>query len=189
MWYNIHKSCGFCGFHLCLSKYSPRHKSLWPSRQQLYVTRVFLSPLFLYFFVLEFRNLFLSVPFVLFCSLSCPSLENNEGDLKIKWINTHREDRDRDREDRERDREREETEKWTERKAEKNRRPSILFYSSFCSLFCFLTFCLFTLFSDLLYCFLFKLFLFCFSITLFCLLLAHVLLLFNLFSFCYSSSF
>ena len=37
----------------------------------------FLSPLFLYFFILEFRNLFLSVPTVyscvLFCSLSCPS--------------------------------------------------------------------------------------------------------------------
>ena len=33
---------------------------------------------------------------------------------------------------------------------------SILFYSSFCSLFCFLPLCLFTLFSDLPYCFLFK---------------------------------
>ena len=32
----------------------------------------------------------------------------------------------------------------------------ILFYSSFCSLFCLFTLCLFTLFSDLPYCFLFK---------------------------------
>ena len=36
--------------------------------------RFFLSPLFLYFFILEFKNLFLSVLFcVLFCSLSCSS--------------------------------------------------------------------------------------------------------------------
>ena len=135
MWYNIHKSCGFCGFHLCLSKYSPRHKSLWPSRQQPYVTRVFLSPLFLYFFVLEFRNLFLSVPFVLFCSLSCPSLENNEGDLKIKWINTHREDRDRDREDRERDRERERKQK-NEQKEKQKRIDGLLFFSTLLSVPC-----------------------------------------------------
>ena len=41
------------------------------------VTQIILSPLFLYLFLyLEFRNLFLSVPFVLscvlLCSLSCP---------------------------------------------------------------------------------------------------------------------
>ena len=34
--------------------------------------------------------------------------------------------------------------------------PSILFYSSFCSLFCSLPLCLFTLFTDPPYCFLFK---------------------------------
>ena len=66
--------------------------------------------------------------------------------------------------------------------------PSILFYSSFCSLFRFLPLYLFTLFSEFSYCFLFKsailYFLISFPITLFCLLLPYVLLLFNLFSFC-----
>ena len=66
--------------------------------------------------------------------------------------------------------------------------PSILFCYSFCSLFCFLSLCLFTLCSDVSYCFLFKSailsFLFSLPITLFCLLLPYVLLLFNLFSFC-----
>ena len=62
---------------LCLLRYSPQHKSCWSSRQLLYVTQFFLSPLFLSFFNLEFRNLLLSVSIVfscvLFCSLSCPS--------------------------------------------------------------------------------------------------------------------
>ena len=51
---------------------------------------------------------------------------------------------------------------------------AILYYSSFCSLFCSLPLCLF---------------LFSFPITPFCLLLPYVLLLFGLFFFCYSSSF
>ena len=63
--------------HLCLLRYSPQHKSCWSCRLQLYVTQIFLFPLFPYFFILEFRNLFLSIPSVLscvlFCSLSCPS--------------------------------------------------------------------------------------------------------------------
>ena len=65
---------------------------------------------------------------------------------------------------------------------------SILFYSSFCFLFCLLPLYLFTLFSDFPYCLLFKSailsFLSSFLITLFCLLLPYVLLLFILFSFC-----
>ena len=66
--------------------------------------------------------------------------------------------------------------------------PSIIFYSSFCLLFCSLPVCLFTLFSDTTYCFIFRYIVlsFPFPITLFCLLLPYVLLLFNLFSFCYS---
>ena len=67
----------FAVLHLCLLRSSPQHKSCWSCRQLLYVTQFFLSPLFLYFFNLEFRNLLLSVPFVLscvlFCFLSCPS--------------------------------------------------------------------------------------------------------------------
>ena len=47
--------------HLCLLRYSPQHKSCWPCRQLLYVTQFFLSPLFVYFFTLVFRNLCLSV--------------------------------------------------------------------------------------------------------------------------------
>ena len=62
--------------HLCILRYSPQHKSCWSCRLQLYVTQIFLSPFFLYFFILKFRNLFLSVPPVLscvfFCSLSPP---------------------------------------------------------------------------------------------------------------------
>ena len=63
--------------HLCLLRCSPQHKSCWLCRLRFYVTQIFLFPLFLYFFILEFRNLFLSIPSVLscvlFCSLSCPS--------------------------------------------------------------------------------------------------------------------
>ena len=52
-------------------------KSCWPCRQPPYITQFFLSPLFLCFFILEFQNLFMSVPsvsFVLFCSLSIFSI-------------------------------------------------------------------------------------------------------------------
>ena len=61
-------------FHLCLLRYSPQQKSCWSCRQLLCVIQFFLSPLFLCFFNLEFRNLLLSVSSVLFCSSSCPSL-------------------------------------------------------------------------------------------------------------------
>ena len=66
--------------HLRLLRYSPQHISCWSCRLLLYVTQIFLFSLFPCFFVLEFRNLFLSVPSVLscvlFCSLSCPSLSS-----------------------------------------------------------------------------------------------------------------
>ena len=67
----------FLRFFTCVSWGILPSTSCWSCRLLLYVTQIFLSPLFLYFFVLEFRNLFLSVPsvlsYVLFCSLSCPS--------------------------------------------------------------------------------------------------------------------
>ena len=66
----------FLWFFTCLLTYSPQHKSC-SSCWQLYIGVFFLSPLFLCFFNLEFRNLLLSVPSVLSCviffSLSCPS--------------------------------------------------------------------------------------------------------------------
>ena len=55
----------FAVLHVCLLRSSPQHKSCWSCRQLPCVTQFFLSPLFLYFFNLEFRNLLLSVPFVL----------------------------------------------------------------------------------------------------------------------------
>ena len=118
----------------CILRYSPQHKSCSSCRLQLYATQIFLSPLFLHFFILEFRNLS-----VLFSALYL----------------VH---------------------------------PSTLFYSSFCSLFCFLPFCLFTLSSDSFLLISFQIcypfFSFLFPITLFCLLLPYILLIFNLFSFC-----
>ena len=64
--------------HLYLLRYSPQYKSCWSCTDNCYTTSIsFFSPLFLYFFILEFRNLLLSVPSVLNCflfwSLSCPS--------------------------------------------------------------------------------------------------------------------
>ena len=54
---------------LFLLRHSPQHKSYWSCRLQTYVTQIFLAPLFLYFFILELINLFLSVPSVLSCVL------------------------------------------------------------------------------------------------------------------------
>ena len=54
---------------LFLLRHSPQHKSYWSCRLQTYVTQIFLAPLFLYFFILELINLFLSVPSVLSCAL------------------------------------------------------------------------------------------------------------------------
>ena len=69
--------------------------------------------------------------------------------------------------------------------------PAIYYYSSLCSVFCFLPFCLFTLFFISFKCFLFTsaMLFFPFPITLFYLILAYVLSLFDLFSFCYYSFF
>ena len=66
--------------YLCLLRYSPQHISCGSCRLLLYVTQIFLFSLFPYFFVLEFKNLFLSIPsvlsYVLFWSLSCPSFSS-----------------------------------------------------------------------------------------------------------------
>ena len=58
-------------FHLCHLKYSLQDKFYLSCRQELYLTQLFLSLLFLYSFIPEFRNLFLSVLSVLFCILLC----------------------------------------------------------------------------------------------------------------------
>ena len=79
--------------HLCLFRYSRQHKSYWSCRQQLYVTQVFLSPLFyissfwnletcsclfLLSFCVFFSALYLIHPSILFCFsfcfLFCPPL-------------------------------------------------------------------------------------------------------------------
>ena len=69
--------CGSSSSSLVSLEVFSQHKSCWSCRLQLYATEIYLSPVFLYFFILEFRNLFLSVPSVLSCvlfySLSCPS--------------------------------------------------------------------------------------------------------------------
>ena len=64
-------SCVFAILHLCLLKYSRQRKSCWSCREKLCITQFFLSPLFLCFFLLEFRSLALYVPSVLFCVLLC----------------------------------------------------------------------------------------------------------------------
>ena len=59
-----------CSSSLVSLEVFSQHKSCWSCRQLLYVTLFFISPLFLYFFNLEFQNL-LSVPSVLSCDLFC----------------------------------------------------------------------------------------------------------------------
>ena len=69
-------SLWYLQFFSCVSWGFLPTTTCWWCRQLLYNTQFFLSPLFLWFFNLEFRNLLLSVPSVLscfFCSLSCPS--------------------------------------------------------------------------------------------------------------------
>ena len=78
--YYFRKTSGYQNRDINVSKsrrYSPQQKSCRSCRQLLYVTQFFLFPLLLYFIILEFRNMLLSVlstlPCVLLCSVSCPS--------------------------------------------------------------------------------------------------------------------
>ena len=64
-------ACGSCGSSLVSLEVFSHRKSCWSSRQLLYVTLFFVSPLFLCLFNLEFQNLLLCVPSVLSCVLFC----------------------------------------------------------------------------------------------------------------------
>ena len=68
--WNLAWSYGSCSSSILSLEVFPQNKSCWSCRQLLYITRLFLSPLFLCFF-LEFQNLLLSVPSVLSCVLFC----------------------------------------------------------------------------------------------------------------------